>query len=125
MSEAESKLIFQQKFNALLAEKNITQKEIASICGVSTSTVSTWSKGLNIPRMDKIERLANYFDLQVSYFVERDSAAYSPTELSEYLEMLKTRPECRMLFSLTKDASKEEVEKAVAIIEALRKTEGK
>ena len=30
-----------------------------------------------------------------------------------------------MLFSLTKDATKEDVEKAVAIITALRSTEGK
>ena len=46
-------------------------------------------------------------------------------DLTEYLEMLRTRPECRMLFSLTKDATKEDVEKAVAIITALRSTEGK
>ena len=46
-------------------------------------------------------------------------------DLTEYLEMLRTRPECRMLFSLTKDAAKEDVEKAVAIITALRSTEGK
>ena len=46
-------------------------------------------------------------------------------ELTEYLEMLRTRPECRTLFSLTKDATKEDVEKAVAIITALRSTEGK
>lgn len=46
-------------------------------------------------------------------------------ELTEYLEMLRTRPECRMLFSLTKDATKEDVEKAVAIITVLRSTEGK
>ena len=31
----------------------------------------------------------------------------------------------RMLFSVSKDATKEDIEKAVAIIEALRKTEGR
>lgn len=46
-------------------------------------------------------------------------------ELTNYLEELRTRPEMRMLFSVAKDATKEDVEKAVAIIEALRKTEGK
>lgn len=70
MSEAESKRIFQSRFNDLLQKEKITQKEIAVICGVSTSTVSTWSKGLNMPRMDKIERLANYFGLPKSYFIE-------------------------------------------------------
>lgn len=78
MSEAESKQIFQAKFNALLQDKAVTQKEIAHICGVSTSTVSTWSQGQNMPRMDKIEKLANYFGLPKSYFIEKDSPTPEP-----------------------------------------------
>lgn len=70
MSEAESKKIFQARFNQLLISHRISQKEIASVCQVSTSTVSTWSKGLNMPRMDKIERLADYFSVPKSYFIE-------------------------------------------------------
>lgn len=81
MSEAESKRIFQRKFNALLAERHVTQREIAVICDASTSTVSTWSKGLNMPRMDKIERLANYFGLPKSYFIEDTKEA--PTQEGE------------------------------------------
>ena len=41
-------------------------------------------------------------------------------ELTEYLEVLRDRPEMRMLFSITKCAAKEDVEAAVKIIEALR-----
>ena len=40
-------------------------------------------------------------------------------ELTEYLEELKTRPELRMIFSLTKNATKKDVEKAVKVIEAM------
>lgn len=76
MSEAESKLIFQRKLNALMEERHINQKEVAAICEVSTSTVSTWSQGINMPRMDKIERLANHFDLPKSYFIEDSPALH-------------------------------------------------
>ena len=41
-------------------------------------------------------------------------------ELEEYLEMLRTRPESRMLLSTVKGATKEEVEANVRVIEALR-----
>ena len=41
-------------------------------------------------------------------------------ELTGYLEELRDRPELRMLFSVTKNATKEDVEAAVRIIEALR-----
>lgn len=74
MSEAESKRIFQSRFNELLDSRHISQKEIASICKVSTSTVSTWSKGINMPRMDKIERLSEYFSIPKSYFIEENAA---------------------------------------------------
>lgn len=40
-------------------------------------------------------------------------------ELTEYLEELRTRPEMKMLFSLAKNATKEDVEKAVKIVETL------
>lgn len=43
-------------------------------------------------------------------------------ELSEYLEMLRDRPETRMLCSLMKEATKKEVKQTIAIIEALRKS---
>ena len=78
MSEVESKRIFSKKFNALLLNQHVTQKEIACICGASTSTVSTWSKGINMPRMDKIEKLANYFGLPKSYFIEETEKAPTP-----------------------------------------------
>lgn len=70
MTETESRRVFQRRFNELLRSRNLTQKEIASICGVSTSTVSTWSKGINMPRMDKLERLAAYFELPASSLIE-------------------------------------------------------
>lgn len=80
MSEAESKQVFQKKFNQLLEQRHITQKEVAAVCGASTSTVSTWSKGTNMPRMDKIERLAAYFDLPKSYFIEENAVPAQPTD---------------------------------------------
>ena len=73
MSETESRRVFQKRFCSLLQENHMSQKEIADICDVSTSTVSTWYKGLNIPRMDKIEQLANYFNLPKSFFIDESA----------------------------------------------------
>lgn len=86
MSEAESKKVFQMRFNELLEQQHITQKEIAGICKVSTSTVSTWSKGLNMPRMDKIELLANYFDLPKSHFIEERAGGIAPDDFTYALQ---------------------------------------
>lgn len=83
MSEAESKAIFQSRFNELLTRHHVSQKEIASICHVSTSTVSSWSKGINMPRMDKIERLAEFFDVPKSYFIEENAPTPADREIED------------------------------------------
>ena len=44
---------------------------------------------------------------------------FTESELNTYLDALKNREEMRILFSLTASATKEDVEKAVKIIEAL------
>jgi hypothetical protein len=41
-------------------------------------------------------------------------------ELFEYLDELRNRPGGKMLFRLVKEATKEDVERAVKIIEALK-----
>lgn len=70
MSEQDGRQIFHRRFNELLRSRRISQKEVAAVCKVSTSTVSTWSKGINMPRMDTLERLAAFFDLPTSSLIE-------------------------------------------------------
>lgn len=44
--------------------------DIAEFLGVSKSTVSDWCKGEQMPRMDKIERLARHFDVPKSALLD-------------------------------------------------------
>jgi repressor LexA len=47
-----------------------SQKELAEIVGVATSTFNDWMKGKKYPRIDKIELLANYFGILKSDLIE-------------------------------------------------------
>ena len=71
------------------------------------------------------QKIASYFGVSVGYLLSEEEKEKplinGDEELTEYVEMLKNRPECRMLFQLSKNATKEDVEAAVRIIEALRK----
>ena len=76
--------------------------------------------------MGKIQMLADYFGILKSDLTEEHQEAKladGDIELQEYLEELKNRSEMRMLFSLAKGATKEDVMQAVKIIEALKKDE--
>ncbi len=91
-----------------VARGNLTDLKMGRQTGLSTAN---------------LEKLARYFGVTMDELMGAAPRDGEEAELAEYLEMLRSRPECRMLFSLTRSATKEDVEKAVAIIEALRRTE--
>ena len=70
MPEDEIRRIFAKNLRDMMCDRGLAQKDIAKICRVSTSSVSTWCKGINIPRMDKIEMLAQYFGIKKSDLIQ-------------------------------------------------------
>ncbi len=105
----------------LRLKHSLTQEELGEIIGVQKAAIQKYENGStqNMKR-SSVEKLSKFFNVSPSYLMGMGSEEPSPSdELSEYLEHLRTRPEMKMLFSLTKDATKEDVEKAVRIIEAM------
>ena len=113
---------FSQRLAALRRERGMTQAELAARLGISKSAVSMYERGNREPELDLLQEMADLFGVSVSSLLgrERDDLLNGDPELTEYLESLRDRPELRMLFSLTRNAAKEDVEAAVKIIEALR-----
>lgn len=109
-------------FERLLKEHGITAYRVAKETGISTGSLTDWKMGRSSPKADKLQKIADYFGVSVDYLLGNEEKekplVNGDEELTEYLEVLKRRPEMRMLFSTTKSATKEEVERAVKIIEA-------
>lgn len=112
--------MFWEIFLDLCAKNELKPNQVAQQIGIASGTITKWKQGAK-PRDPQLKKIADYFGVSMSYFLESDPAE-ARDELTEYLEELKTRPEMKMLFSVAKGATKEDIEKAVAIIEALRKT---
>ena len=83
-----------------------TQKELAEIVGVATSTFNDWMKGKKYPRIDKIEILANFFGILKSDLIEDADQKKFPVEptLTEgeqmVLELFRKIPEDRQAEAL-------------------------
>ena len=56
-----------------MENKGISQKELAEIIGVSAPTMNDWLQAKKYPRIDKIEKLANYFGILKSDLIEEKS----------------------------------------------------
>lgn len=115
--------IFAKNFNYYLITRGKTQNDIVCDLGMTSSTVSDWATGKKYPRVDKMQQLADYFGILKSDLTEEhiETQLTDDIELQQYLEELKNRNEMRILFSVAKNATKEDVMQAVKIIEALKK----
>lgn len=70
MASYATKSIFAKNLSDLLSRHNIAQLELANKMGVAASTVSSWCNGEKMPRMDKIEWMANFFNVTRSDLIE-------------------------------------------------------
>lgn len=65
-----NKEIFSRNLNRYLRLSGKSQKEVANAVGISTATFCDWTRGRVYPRMDKVQRLAEYFGVRMSDLVE-------------------------------------------------------
>ena len=70
MVKDKQKAIFLENLNSYIAKSEKTQLEIAKSIGVSPQTFNTWCKGIAIPRMGKVQALADYFNINKSDLIE-------------------------------------------------------
>jgi len=122
---------FNIKLRTLRKKKGLTQKELSSDLGVALSTVAMWETANREPDLATIRKIAEYFDVSIEELVNDDlelgytnysfkNNARFDEEIISIRNMLHSRPEMQMLFSVSKSASKEDIEKAIKIIEALK-----
>lgn len=70
MSNLGNKEIMSKNLQYYVEKSGKSQKDIAALIGVSTSTFNDWMKGKKYPRIDKIEALARYFKILKSDLIE-------------------------------------------------------
>lgn len=62
--------VFVRKLNYYMGLNSKTQTDLMNDLGLSSATVSSWCTGKRLPRMDKIQLLADYFGINKSDLVE-------------------------------------------------------
>ena len=85
----DTKNYFKENLNRLIREKGTTQKEIADFIGVSTPTMNYYVKGINVPRMDKLDKLCTFFGCTRADLLEPPKKHDITDKFAEYYLLLK------------------------------------
>ena len=73
-------------FQRLLDKYNVTAYKVAKETGVTTSTLTNWKKGKYTPKPEKLQKIADYFGVPLSYLLsgKMDEETRTPNnELTE------------------------------------------
>ena len=118
---------FIERLNSILQKRNLSQADLSKMTGIRSSSISDWLNGKYEPKQDKISIIADALNVSPVWLIGYDDTSsnqsegyYVDPETAEYAEMLRTRPEMRMLFSASRGISKEEMQEAVNYIEFIK-----
>lgn len=65
-----NKAIMSRNLRRLMREKDVTPKEMSAKLDIPYTTLLSWMKADNYPRIDKIEAMAEYFGVMKSDLIE-------------------------------------------------------
>ena len=74
MQDLGNKKIMSANLRRLMAERKINAKDLSRILNFPYTTLLSWVRGENYPRIDKIEAMADYFGVLKSDLIEEKTA---------------------------------------------------
>lgn len=124
------KELFVQNVKKYCALRGVKPTVACRESGVSSSFISNIEGRNQTPSVEKVQMLANYLGVTTSELLGEEKPSPNNEEkatidvidddLREYLDELRTRPETRLLFSVTKNATKSQIEAIVKMVEEMQ-----
>lgn len=107
MSDEDYRRIFARNLNKYMEMCNKKQADIINDLGINKSAISTWINGTRMPRMDKVQALADYFGVNKSDLLEeKDSNGLSSSDrkdiaksLDEMMEQLESGTDSPLMYN--------------------------
>ena len=126
---------FAVRFKMLRERTGMTQKEAAEVFGTADSTVGMWEQGRRTPPVEKMEEIADYFNVDLNYLngvsdyttliVPGDVAGgyYMDDDVKRIANEIAKDSDLMLLFKTAKHAGPGGVKIATDMLEALRRKE--
>lgn len=126
-----------ERYLEMLKEKGIKNIDVSRATGIPASTFSDWKKGKSSPKRDKIEKIANFFDINPDWLAgtsdikiklknnlnEQEQSYCLNPETSKIAQQIYDNKELSLLFDAAKDAEPEDLQTVHSMLMALKRKE--
>ena len=119
MSGLGNKEIMALNIKRFMTMKGVDRNTVCAALGIKYTTLTDWINAKTYPRIDKMEKLANYFGVDKSDLVEPEGLRHYRNQLvhnrAEYARVNEG-----ILLDASKDLTDEELESVINIVNQLR-----
>lgn len=120
-------------FERLLKERNVTASDVSKATGIARSNFTDWKKGRTTPKLEKIQKIADYFDVSIEYLMtgeEKSPIVHADGQSDWYIDPATAKmaqevfadPDTRMLFDAARDAKPEDIRLAAEMLKRMKET---
>lgn len=121
-------------YEQLLQERGITNYKVSKDTGIAQSVLSAWKSGKSKPKADKMQILAEYFGVPVTFFDDGKFNVHKSVSGKEYYfddltaelaQKLHNDPRLNMFMSSTTKLTPDQFEAMMTMINTLLRKDGK
>lgn len=109
------------KLKYLREQDGLSQSQLGKILDVRTSTISNWENDRGEPSYKKLKEIAEYFSVSIDYLLEYEPEFDSEEQARQNKEIIEKTIKLLSNKKITND----DLDKALEIIEVLKKREEK
>ena len=103
MRDLGNKVIMARNIKRLMSEKNVSAKEMSKTLHFPYTTLLSWMKAENYPRIDKIEAMADYFGALKSQMIFQQGVPHDSLYQMPFGALLLTVTATRLFYDIVPD----------------------
>ena len=117
--------MYYENFQKLCELNNVKPGTVSRETGISTATLTSWKQGKYTPKQDKLQRIADFFNVTLEFLMTGENAEgyYFDEETARAAQDMLENKELKLLFHDARDASPEDIRTVHNMLLALKRKE--
>ena len=111
-------------FETLLKKEGVTATDVSKATGIPRSAFTDWKKGRSTPKVDKLQKIADYFGVSMEYLStgKQSEGYYLNDETAQIAQEIFDDPNLRALFCAARGVKPEQMKLAEQMLRQFKET---